>query len=277
MFRIFIRILYGLFVFSILTVLTQVGGIVYLVSILTYPLIDKWAGSKLLRVPYRLFSFMLLYGLATLFIVPPLAALFGRVPLPRTATQQVQPLNLITCLLNRHYVRPVMRQTVLEAAAQMSKTFPGTIINYLDANFPFMDGFPLVPHLSHNDGEKLDLSFCYIDAQTGKPTNECPSWIGYGIGEAARHDEVNTTDLCKSKGYWQYSLLNEIIPAGNSDKFTFDPNKTAALVNFFASHNAIGKIFIEPHLKKRLDLNSNKIRFQGCQSVRHDDHIHIQL
>ncbi len=33
----------------------------------------------------------------------------------------------------------------------------------------------------------------------------------------------------------------------------------------------------KPHLKTRLKLSSAKIRFHGCQAVRHDDHIHVQL
>ena len=32
-----------------------------------------------------------------------------------------------------------------------------------------------------------------------------------------------------------------------------------------------------PHLKARLGLNSNKVRFHGCHAVRHDDHFHVQL
>ncbi len=35
---------------------------------------------------------------------------------------------------------------------------------------------------------------------------------------------------------------------------------------------------IEPYLKKSLGLGTeSKIRFQGCQAVRHDDHIHLEL
>ena len=29
----------------------------------------------------------------------------------------------------------------------------------LDGGFPFLDGFPLLPRLSHDDGRKLDLAF----------------------------------------------------------------------------------------------------------------------
>ncbi|MFT5619364.1 MAG: hypothetical protein ACI85I_002607, partial [Arenicella sp.] len=47
---------------------------------------------------------------------------------------------------------------------------------------------------------------------------------------------------------------------------------------FTSDCTAYGKVFIEPHLKTRLGLeNYSKIRFHGCQAVRHDDHIHVQL
>lgn len=46
----------------------------------------------------------------------------------------------------------------------------------------------------------------------------------------------------------------------------------------FANDSRVGKIFIEKHLEERLRLSSHsKIRQAGCHSVRHDDHIHIQL
>ena len=67
------------------------------------------------------------------------------------------------------------------------------------------------------------------------------------------------------------------MPQGNKKNFTFDSTVTKELVNYFASKPVIGKIFIEPHLKTRLGLTSDKIRFHGCQAVRHDDHIHVQL
>jgi murein endopeptidase len=71
--------------------------------------------------------------------------------------------------------------------------------------------------------------------------------------------------------------MNEIVSQKNKELFTFDGGKTKALTNLFAEHNSIVKIFIEPHFKERLNLNSNKIRFHGCSAVRHDGHIHIQL
>jgi hypothetical protein len=35
----------------------------------------------------------------------------------------------------------------------MDEKFPGTVTIALDANFPFVNGFPLLPHLSHADGK----------------------------------------------------------------------------------------------------------------------------
>jgi hypothetical protein len=143
--------------------------------------------------------------------------------------------------------------------------------------FRFFNGFPLFPHLSHNDGKKLDISFCYIESKTGERTNKGPSFIGYGICEDALPGEKNSTVFCESNGYWQYGLLRKITPQGNKSNFLFDSTRTKALVSLFAAQKSISKIFIEPHLKTRLGLTTEKIRFHGCQAVRHDDHLHVQL
>ncbi|MBK8145171.1 MAG: hypothetical protein IPK62_09315 [Bacteroidetes bacterium] len=272
-----LKFIISIIIFCLLTVLTQVGGVIYLLSILTYKCTDKWTSNKYLKMTYRCTSFLTLYFLTTFLIVPIVAKPFGRVPLPLTERNNLQPLNILTCFLNRHYVRQELQQTAFEVANLMDGKFPKTTINYLDANFPFIDKFPLIPHLSHNDGKKLDLSFCYRDTKTGEPTNECPSFIGYGICEEPRPEENNTANFCADKGFWQYNLLSKVISQDNKKKFTFDADKTRVLVNLFVGQPNIGKIFIEPHLKARLKLTSDKIRFHGCQAVRHDDHIHIQL
>jgi hypothetical protein len=262
---------------SLLTVLTQVGGLVFLLSILTYKLTDKWTSNKYLQATYRLTSFLILYCLTTFLIVPLIAKPLGRVPLPLTETSHLQPLNIWTCFLNRNYVRPELKQIAFEVAKQMNDKFPGTTINYLDANFPFINEFPLIPHRSHNDGKKLDLSFCYRNAKTGEPTNECPSFIGYGICEEPRPNEINWPESCEKEGHWQYSFMSKVISQDNKQDFTFDSDRTRSLVYLFATQPNIGIIFIEPHLKTRLKLTSDKIRFHGCQAVRHDDHVHVEL
>lgn len=267
----------SVFLFILLTLLTQVGGLVYLLALFTYRWTDRLSEKRGLRITYRFVSFLLLYGLFTFLLVPVIAKPLGRVPLPITETNNLQPLNVMTVLLNRHYVKPQLRDAAFEVAKQMQERFPGTTTNYLDANFPFWDGFPLLPHLSHSDGKKLDLSFCYRDTQTGEATNSCPSFIGYGICEEPLPGEANTAASCAAKGHWQYNLLRKLVPQGSKTDFTFDRERTRALVNLFAAQPYIGKLFIEPHLQKRLNLASEKIRFHGCQAVRHDDHLHVQL
>ena len=263
--------------FVLLTVLTQVGGLVYLLAQVSYRRADQKN-----RKPWTMFGmqtawFLLLYVWVTWLVVPVLAKPLGRVPLPFKETKHLRPLNRLSWLLNRNYVTPELREAVYEVAQFMSKEHPGTVINYLDANFPFFNGFPLLPHLSHSDGKKLDLSFCYRTSPEERETNEAPSFIGYGICEEPKEGEVNAPEKCAQKSHWQYDALRWFYPQGNKANFVFDAVRTKSLIQAFANNEAIGKIFIEPHLKTRLKLSSAKIRFHGCQSVRHDDHIHVQL
>lgn len=272
-----IKLVAILFMLMVITGLTQVGGILFLIMLMLNKMINKRLHKGWMGIGLKISSFIIVYIIALFIIVPVVANTLGRVPLPLFEKNGVKPGNRLTVLLFRNYVSPPLRDAVFTVAEKMSKDFPGTVVNYLDANFPFMDKFPLLPHLSHHDGKKLDLSFAYTNKESGKITNELPSFIGYGICEEPNGNEVNTASICDEKGYWQYSFLKRIIPQGNRDEFLFDEGRTKRLVNLFASEKAIGKIFIEPHLKTRLGLTSKKIRFHGCQAVRHDDHIHVQL
>lgn len=222
-------------------------------------------------------SFVFIYLLFVFAIVPLIAKPLGRVPLPLFEHNHVQPANTITFLLNRNYVRPEMKRIVYAVANKLNQEHPGTILNYLDANFPFVNKFPLFPHLSHNDGKKLDLSFLYKDSRTGVETDEVPSWIGYGICEEPKSGEVDRPDECERKGFWQYSALKEHLSQKSKKDFTFDDTRTKLMITLFVKEINLGKILIEPHLKHRLNLTSNKIRLHGCNAVRHDDHIHVQL
>jgi hypothetical protein len=265
-----------------LTALTQVGGLLLIIFLLLW----KWALTKIERLnaakriyktSIKIGAFLVFYSLICLFIVPILARPFGRVPLPLNHAQ-LQPLNIFTCLLNRHYVREELLETTLDVAEEMNEAYPGSTIAYLDANFPFINKFPLLPHLSHNDGRKLDLAFFYKDHKSGETLNDdAPSFIGYGVFEEPRPSEENKPDFCASHGYWQYSILRSVVPQWNKSDYTFDQERTKHLLEILSRHPSIGKIFIEPHLKTRMNLHSSKIRFHGCGAVRHDDHIHIQL
>lgn len=248
-----------------------------MLSFVTYSYINKKCSHKWMQKSMKLLSFFLLYGITSFIIVPLIAQHFGRTRLPLTQTNNVKALNFLTCLLNRNYVTPGLKAALYEVADDMNRKYPGSALNYLDAGFPFINGFPLFPHLSHNDGKKLDISFFYVDTKSGLPTNECPSFTGYGICEEAREKEQQTSELCEGKGYWQYNLLRHLTPQANKSNFLFDAKRTKTLVELFANNDSVEKIFIEPHLKQRMKLSNDKIRFQGCRAVRHDDHIHVQV
>src|SRR5688572_15989341 len=115
-------------VFIILTILTQVGGVIYLLSLQTHTFIDRKTGRNISRIGLKFGSFLLLYLLSAFLIVPVLARPFGRVALPITQSGNVQPLNFLTCLLNRHYVRPELKEATLAVARQMNTQYPGTVI-----------------------------------------------------------------------------------------------------------------------------------------------------
>lgn len=219
--------------------------------------------------------FSVLYFVNTLYIIPWLAPFFGRVALPHSGT--LRPRTSITWLLNRHYATPELHAQLTDAAQQMSLTYPGSGITYLDASFPFLTGFPLFPHLSHDDGRKADLAFYYLEASSGVHSEVGPSWLGYGLYEAPRPDETNYSEECARKGFWQYGQLEYFVPKWHQKDFELDVWRTRALLSYLATRENTAKIFIEPHLKERWNLQQfDKIRFHGCQAVRHDDHIHLQ-
>jgi hypothetical protein len=263
-------------VFIVLTLLTQVGGIVYLLNFATYRYTRSFTEGKWARRFLHTLSFLLIYLLATFLIVPLIAKPLGRVPLPMVTTNQLRPLNRLTCLLNRNYVHPELREMILKTSWMMDQSHPGTVTHYLDAGFPFINRFPMLPHLSHHDGKKLDLSFFYTD-DTGKELSGAPAPFGYGICEEPEYPEEDMPLECAAKGYWRYSILKYTVPQGLRRNYTFDANRTRSFIQIVLQQPSTSKLFIEPHLISRMGLFSTKLRFHGCRAVRHDDHIHVQI
>lgn len=254
------KILIHILVIVLLTLLTQVGGVIWLLSLFISHKINR----------KKRIIFPVLYLVFNMLIIPPAAKLFGREQLP-IISKQLKPRNLIYPLLYRNYVNPELK-SLLETASEQLK-YSGLAITYLDANFPFFDGFPLLPHLSHNDGKKIDISFMYLDNE-GNSTDKKPSLSGYGI-YVNKSNQTSTS--CIKKGYWQYDFP-KYLTFGTFNKLDFDINNTTLLLNVFLNNPKTEKIFIEPYLKESMGFsNTSKIRFHGCGAVRHDDHIHLQI
>ncbi len=253
-------------VFITLTIVTQIGGIVYLLSLFVS---KKWKSKFKFK---KIVVFSTLYLLFTFLIVPLFAPLLGREKVKHS--KKIQPTNYSTVLLNRNYVSPKLNK-LLQVTEEYLKETP-IQIHYLDANFPFFNGFPLLPHKSHNDGKKLDISFIY-ETLGHTISNQQKSVSGYGVFEYPKPFEFNQTKVCLEKGYFQYDYSKYLTFGTINTKLVFSEKGTKKLITSILKNKNLGKLFIEPHLKKRLQLTDNRIRFHGCGAVRHDDHIHIQL
>ncbi len=268
-------VLIHLLAFLALTLLTQIGGLAYLGALV---LGRHWRGLRRFRRLAAIAMFVALYAGLSLS-ASAVAPLFGRVPLPCHASEDAKLAvqSSLYCVLNRHYVTPELKQIAGELAKYMAARFPGTHVNVLDANFPFFNGFPLLPHLSHSDGRKLDLAFFYKDRDSQAQISETRSPIGYWAFEepksGARGRCTGRSDILSLR--WDMDWFQIF----NQD-YQLDERRTAAALQWLVTEGAkrgVSKIFVEPHLAVRLGVRSKLIRFQGCRAARHDDHIHFQI
>ncbi len=264
----YLKLFLKLIIFFLLSILTQIGGVIYVVS-------EILVSSRVAFYRIKKFVlFIVLYVLSTFLVVPNLAPIFGREKIKNN--DLVKACSFFTIICNRNYVTPELHSTIQDIAKVSNSTYHNIELVYLDANFPFYDGFPLVPHLSHNDGKKIDISFIYQN-EKGLITDKKPAIFGYGIYEAPKLGEYDQTKACKKKGYWQYDFAKYLTFGIANNELKLSEKATKDLLLAIVNQQKVRKVFIEPHLKNRLGLQSSKIRFHGCQAVRHDDHIHLQL
>jgi len=134
----------------------------------------------------------------------------------------------------------------------------------------------LLPHLSHNDGKKIDISLIY-EKENGAISEKQKSVSGYGVFVNSKANEFNQIKTCLEKGFFQYDYPKYITFGEINKNLVFSEKGTKRLINSILKNKNVGKIFIEPHLKKRMNLSNSRIRYHGCRAVRHDDHIHLQL
>ncbi len=246
--RLFLHLL-GIFA---LTLLTQIGGIAWALALLFRRRLPAFAGLYL--------------GLTVLAVWT--APLLGRSALSCFETGPLQMQSWVYCATNRNYAAPELWQVMQEAAATVEAAYPGTRTLVLDAGFPFLTGFPLLPHLSHDDGEKIDLAYYYADAAGDYYPGQTRSPLGYFAFEQG---ESNCPDHWLSLR-WDLAWLQPLWKT-----YGLDPARNRILIETLVDDRRIGKIFVEPHLQESLGLSGSKIRFQGCRAARHDDHIHVQL
>ncbi|MEZ5758256.1 MAG: hypothetical protein R3D86_08545 [Emcibacteraceae bacterium] len=260
----------------LLTVITEIGGVILWFSYGFGEIIaNRKQGYQSL---FTTGTFLLVYAISTTVAVPFVAPLFGRVALNCFATEAhpYQANSVLFCALNRNYVQPHVKSILEGLADHMADKFPGTVVSYLDANFPFANDIPLLPHLSHNDGKKLDVALFYKDQDSGIPLSKGGGWmIGYWNFSPSWHYEKK--QVCANEGAlrWKFAWLQSIF----SD-LALDLDRTSEMLNHLSLGNAsksIQKIFIEPYLVEILNVQSDKMKFAGCGAARHDDHVHFEV
>lgn len=264
----------------LLTLITQIGGLVLWLS---WPLLE-WIHRRLRRraAPAAALPttamLLLLYALVSLAIVPSAASMLGRQRLPCFAEAE-RPLRAVSplfCLTNRNYARPSLHRLLDDLSAGMARAEPGIVTAYLDAGFPFFNGFPMLPHLSHRHGRDVDLAFFYQRRDAASPLPSGGSWpIGYWLYVPPRLGDPQPCAVRIIDLRWDWDWLQPV-----SSGLTLDEGRTGAMLNWLSDNAArygIRKILLEPHLQRRLSTDANVVRFQGCPAARHDDHLHVQM
>jgi hypothetical protein len=262
----------------ILTLLTQVGGIIFVLTLVVAWLAFPKRLQGWQRTGLCVFLFAGLYTAMTAFVIPDLAARACRVPLPCRAKpdRPFAAAHPLYCAFNRHYVDARLVELLTALSRSINDEFSGTTTLFLDANFPFLNGFPLVPHLSHGDGRKLDIAYYYDGPNGSYLPGALRSPIGYfGFEQPGRADQT----LCPQRHWltlrWDLDPIQNLIP----DR-TMDVARTRAALLWLTTQGEkfqVQRIFIEPYLAARMGVSSPLLGFQGCRAARHDDHIHIQI
>lgn len=257
----------------LLTFLTEIGGAILLLSILLVRLAPKRFAC---RKTIAACNFVGLYLVASLVLAPIVAPIAGRVALPclDTANPGLAALSPLTCLLNRNYVAPATASALHALSADLQVTNPGTGVRYLDAAFPFDLGMPLLPHLSHGDGRKVDLAFFYLGDDLVYQSGLTPSPIGYWGFE---QPPAGVLQLCPQVSLytlrWNMTWLQSLWP-----ETELDHARTRRMLQWLIGpgrSHGVEKVLLEPHLETSLGFDSDLIRFQGCRAARHDDHLHV--
>ncbi len=259
-----IKTVFHLLITFLLTILTQVGGVIYLITIFVFRKRNR---------KFKLLTFIVSYAIISLFVLPKLVPFFGREKIKNS--EYLQPNSFVYLITNRNYVVPELNNVLSEVSQELHKKHKGIKLVYLDANFPFLNGFPLLPHLSHNDGKKIDVSLIYEDGNL--LTNKKKSISGYGVFSGPTKKEHDQISVCKKRGKWQYDFPKYLTFGSINKDIQLSNKGTKFLINTILKQKEVQKLFVEPHLRSRLRLRNKKVRYHGCQAVRHDDHIHFQI
>jgi len=185
----------------------------------------------------------------------------------------LQPVAQRYCRDRKNYVTPAARGVLLGAADRLAARHPGLVVRYMEASWP--SGVrPMPPHFSHGDGRQIDLVLFYED-RSGRPLSGPAKPYGrhapgYGAFEPPRHEADR---MCAG-----LKTAHDLPDPPANRPWRLDDDRTAELVRTLAAESQVRRVFLEPHLKRRLGFAGDaKVRFAGCNAARHDDHIHVDF
>jgi len=305
-----LKIIGFIFLFILLTALSQIGGIILILWILIFRLFSKRFTNAWARRGVNTGGFVVFYLFCMFLIVPPLARIQDRVPLPISKSGALVPVTYWTAIFGRNYIKSEGRAKLETIAESFVKKHPELKVKYMDCNYPFrfigsdekhvVTGFPflegLFPHFTHL-GDKADIALIYNDEE-GNPSNLTPTAIGYGSSVEPNKGEpgyVGPNCPCKTKTVNQkngldgvpcvcdnkrtlgfiswYSFMYRNVP--QNEKIKLNVEKSAALIRMFTPFDS--KIILEAHLRERLKVLRTSFGLHPCKSVRHDDHFHVRM
>jgi hypothetical protein len=305
-----LNILGIILLFAILTILSQVGGIILLLWLLLYQFFKKRLKNTWVRRGVHVVGFVVFYLFFMFIIIPPLARIQDRVPLPMSKSGALVPVTYWTAIFGRNYIKSEGRDKLETIAEAFVKKHPELKVKYMDCNYPFRfigsdeihknTGFPILeglfPHFTHL-GDKADIALIYNDEE-GNPSNLTPTVIGYGSSVEPNKDEpgyVGPNCPCRTKTLNQkkgkdgvpcvcdntltlgfirmYSFMYRNVPQNENIKL--NTKKSASLIKMFTPYDS--RIILEAHLRERLEVLRNSFGNHSCKTVRHDDHFHVRM
>jgi hypothetical protein len=264
-----IRKIFGLLFIFVATITTQVGGIIL------WPLLGVgyllWSSKHYYKAIAVIILGYIFFGLG---VLPIIAHQTGRERLPIVATKEVPlgPQNLIYVVGLRNYARLQAKEALIFAAQKTAKKYPNTIVRYMDAGFPF-PYFPMLPHLTHSDGRRIDVSYLYT--QDGHPVDGAISPIGYwGYVRPTPQQRSSFERRRKQCSFsllrWDFDFIQPILP----DRM-LDTRRTRELFKNLAMQSKVTSLLVEPTLHQ--SLYSDKLKSNSCSVARHDDHFHLSV
>lgn len=269
----------------LLTVLTELGGVLIWPAV---GVVEVFVARRRFaeRVALRVMVPLAAYGIGTQTVVPEIARQVNRVPLPCAATpdRPLAPLTPLTCALQRNYLHAEGRASLIVAAREVAEAHPGTIVRFLDAGFP-LGVLPVLPHLFHGDGRRIDLALLWKRGKRPVPGARSP--IGYGGFAPGYERRCPPEPVSATRIPWLRDLpwVAELLPPMDlrwewaalqpyTRDVELDVERTRTLAQQLVGLTSVRSVTTEPTLMAPLGAG---VKGSPCELPRHDDHLHVSF